>query len=236
MVENYKKFYSQNMNAEVEMLVCGESGYPVIAFPTSMGNYDQNKDFGLVKSAAELIDAGKIRLYCIGSIDKMSYYAENLHPMQRIHNYTLYDKFLYEELVPQILQETGYKKIAVAGCSFGGYHAANFAFRHPDKTGFMISMSGAFDIRPRLDGFYNDDVYFNNPPDFLPGASDPALWDMGIILGTSDQDFCRAANEKLSEVLNSKGIGNWLDIRMGEPHDWPAWCRMFPDYLKRILE
>ena len=38
-------------------------------------------------------------------------------------------------------------KVAVAGCSFGGYHAANFAFRHPGYVSHIFSMGGAFNIK-----------------------------------------------------------------------------------------
>ena len=33
-------------------------------------------------------------------------------------------------------------------------------------------MSGAFDIHQFLDGYYDDDCYFNNPPDFIPNLTD----------------------------------------------------------------
>ena len=36
-----------------------------------------------------------------------------------------------------------------------------------------------------LDGYYDDNVYFNNPIDFMQNANHPAIWDMKIVLGTS---------------------------------------------------
>ncbi len=48
------------------------------------------------------------------------------------------------------------QKVAVAGPSFGGFQAANFAFRHPGKVSHLMSMSGSFDIRSFLDGYYDD--------------------------------------------------------------------------------
>lgn len=221
---------------ELEMEVYGHWGFPVLAFPTSLGRYSQNRDFKLVASAASFIDSGKIKMYCVDSIDTLSFYNESIHPSRRIHNYVLYDKFLNEELVPKILEECNTDKIGVAGCSFGGYHAANFAFKHPDKTKYLISMGGAFDIKPRLDGYYSDEVYFNNPPDFLNDADDENLQKLHITLGTSDQDFCKDSNIHLSQILTRKNIPHRLDIRHGLTHDWPAWCTMFPDYLSGIEE
>ncbi len=39
MNEEYKKWYSHNLNHDFEMLVFGHDGYPLIIFPTSMGRY-----------------------------------------------------------------------------------------------------------------------------------------------------------------------------------------------------
>ncbi|MDQ3290392.1 MAG: alpha/beta hydrolase-fold protein, partial [Bacteroidota bacterium] len=160
MNEQYHKWYSQQLNSDIEMLVFGDRGYPVILFPTSMGRYYQNKDFKLIESAGWFIQEGLVKIYSIDSIDTYSWYNKNIHPADRVRNHMRYDQMLYHELVPRALHETGVNKVCVAGCSFGGYHAANFAFKHPDKASHMFSMSGAFDIRGQLDGFYNDDVYY----------------------------------------------------------------------------
>ncbi|MCY1532683.1 hypothetical protein D9M68_679660 [compost metagenome] len=130
--------------------------------------------------------------------------------------------------------ETGHEKVITAGCSFGGYHAANFAFRHPWIVSHLFSMSGAFDIKDQLDGFYNNDVYFNNPVDFLPNNMNPELWNMKIVLGTTDRDLCKGDNERLSAVLHQKGINHWLDIRQNADHDWPTWRQMLPEYVAQL--
>ncbi|MEZ7500271.1 hypothetical protein QO200_16165 [Flavobacterium sp. Arc3] len=57
MKEEYFKWYSPNLNKEIEMLVFGHSGYPVILFPTSMGSYHENKDMGLIESAKWYMEA-----------------------------------------------------------------------------------------------------------------------------------------------------------------------------------
>src|SRR6202000_1305324 len=99
-------------------------------------------------------------------------------------------------------------------CSYlanAGYHAANFGLKHPDKTAHIFSMSGAFDIKQFVDGFYNDDVFYNNSVDFLPGSDRWELWQMNIILGTAEHDICRADNDRLSNILHQKNINHWLD-------------------------
>lgn len=233
MKETYHKWYSSNLGKDIEMLVYGHSGYPVILFPTTMGRYYESKDFGLTESIRWFAEQGKIQLYCIDSIDKESWYNKSVHPSQRVQNHTWYDKMLKEELVEGIRWNTPSGKVAVAGCSFGGFQAANFAFRHPYLVSHLISMSGAFDIRSFMDGHYDDNVYFNNPVDYLPSAEHSDLWNINIVLGTSEWDICRASNKKLSEILNQKNINHWYDERGWQEHDWPLWKEMFPHYLSK---
>lgn len=234
MKEELKKWYSQNLNREIETLIFGHSGYPILLFPTSMGRYYENKDFKLIDSVQNFINEGKIKIYCPDSIDALSLYNKSIHPADRIKNHIWYDKFLLEELFPLAKSETNHHKIITAGCSFGGYHAANFAFRHPWAVSHLFSMSGAFNIRNQLDGFYNDDVYFNNPVDFLPNDRNPELWQLKIVLGTTDRDICKADNENMSNILHQKGIKHWLDIRPNADHDWPIWREMFPEYIYQL--
>ena len=95
-------------------------------------------------------------------------------------------------------------------------------------------MSGVFDVRDFVDGYYDDNVYFNNPVDYIPGDQDPDLWKMGIVLGTAEWDICREQNQRMSELLAAKNIGHWLDVRAGRNHDWPVWKEMFPHYLSML--
>ena len=186
------------------MLVFGHSGYPVILFPTTMGKHNECKD------------------------------NKQIHPSQRAENHEWYDQFILNEIVNPICKEKNLAKVAVAGPSFGGYQASNFAFKHPEKVSHMFSMSGAFDIRSFVDGHYDNNVFFNNPIDFLPGNNHSDLWKMKIILGVGEWDICLEANNQMAKILEDKNIPFWYDIRKWAKHDWPLWRDMFPEYLSKI--
>jgi esterase/lipase superfamily enzyme len=234
LTEQYHRWYSHNLGTDLEMLVFGDRGYPLILFPTTKGRYFQNKDEGLIESARWFIEQGLVKIYCPDSIDHLTWYNKEVHPAARAYNHMWYDRMLNEELAPWAMHETGVNKVAVAGCSFGGYHAANFAFKHPDKVSNLFTMGGAFDIKQFTDGFYNDDIFYNNPVDFMPGDNNPDLWKMNIILGTSEHDMCKDYNITMSNILNAKHINHWLDVRPFANHDWPIWREMFPHYLSMI--
>lgn len=231
MVEHHTKWFSPALGREIEMLTFGDRGLPVITFPTSLGRYYQNKDFGLIESARWFVENGFVKIYCIDGLDELCWYNRNITPAMRAYNHICYDTMLHNELVPSVKFETGFQKVAMAGCSFGGYHAANYAFRHPENVSHVIAMGAAFSIRDQVDGYYDDNIYFNNPPDYLPNNNHPDLWNMKIFLGTTETDSCKDANIEISSILQSKGISHWLDIRPHGGHDWPIWREMFPHYL-----
>ena len=70
-------------------------------------------------------------------------------------------------------------------------------------------MSGAFDIHQFLDGYYDNDCYFNNPPDFIQNMSDD--WylsryrQMKIVLGSADWDICLDAECEVFSDAEWKG-------------------------------
>lgn len=234
MKEAYHKWQSPILGEEAELLVFGYGGRPLILFPTSMGRYYEAKDRGLIGSVSWFIENGDLTIYCPSNIDARSWYNKDIPPAARAVNHNLYDRFIDQEVLPRALSETGWQTVSLGGCSFGGYHAANFAFKHPEKVNSLISMSGIFDIRSYVDGYYDDMIYFNNPMDFLPKDNRPQLWQLRIILGTTDSDICLEQNKQFSGILQQKDMHHWLDIRENRSHDWPVWREMFPHYISTL--
>ena len=147
-----------------------------------------------------------------------------------------YERYILHEMLPFLRWKNNTPRLAVTGCSFGGYHAMNFSLKHPDVVTYCVSMSGAFDIHQFLDGYYDDDCYFNCPPDFLPNTNDDWFLSryrkMNIVLGSADWDICLDQNVKFSAILTAKGIPHWLDVWAdNSKHDWPLWQRMAVKYF-----
>lgn len=234
MKEEYIKWYSNNLGLEIETLIFGHQGYPVLIFPSSQGRYYEAKNFNLIESVKWFVEQGLVKIYCPDSIDGLSLYNKSIHSADRLRNHNQYDRFLLDELVEKMRYETGQGKICVTGPSFGAYHALNFAFRHPDKVSHLFAMSGKYDIKSFLDGYYDDNAYFSNPVDFLPDSNNGEIWNMKIILGTGEHDICKDSTVQMSEILKNKDIDHWLDIRQGFEHDWPLWREMFPHYLSLL--
>lgn len=231
MRRNFHNWYSNRLGRHMEILVYGESGLPVVVFPTSRGRFFEYENNGMIHVLAQKIEERRIQVFCVDSVDAESWYNRGVHPHTRVQRNLAYEDYIVYEVAPLMKQLSGQQQICTTGCSFGGYHALNFALRHPDLTAACIAMSGAFDLRPFMDGYYDNDFYLNNPVDYVANLSDNWFLEryrrMRIVLAAGDHDICLGENFRMAEVLGKKGIPHWLDVWTGgERHDWPLWQRM----------
>ena len=227
----YIQYYSNTLNRNINLEVTGHWGHPILMFPSSGGQFTQNTDFGLVGAIHNFIEEGKVKLYNVETVDLMSFYDDHMDSGTKMHNYELYMQFLKNELIPYIQRECNTHRIATAGVSFGGYHAANTAFRFPDLISHFIGMSAAFNIRTMTPLSDDSRIYFNCPDEFMRNEEGWKFDHMQIVLGTSDWDICLEKNKNMSGILNEKGIDHWYDEKKWISHDWPLWKMMFPEYI-----
>jgi esterase/lipase superfamily enzyme len=205
---------------------------PILVFPTSMGRFYDYEDRGMIGVVGYQFDAGHLQAFCVDSVDAESWYNRGIPPRERVLRHMQYENYLIHEVLPFIRGKNPAARVAATGCSFGGYHCVNFALRHPDLVGPCVSMSGAFDIHQFLDGYYDDNCYYNCPPDFLPGLDDERYLSeygrgMQLVLATGERDICLDDNLRLGRIMDGKHIPHWLDVwGDGAAHDWPWWQRM----------
>lgn len=236
MNREYHKWYSGRLGRDMELLVFGHAGLPVLVFPTSGGRFFEFEDRGMVGALWDRIGSGHVQLYCVDSVDRESWYNRAVPPRWRIARQMQYEDYLLGEVLPLVRQKNGDPHLVTLGCSFGGYHAANLALRHPDLFTGMLSMSGAFDLSNFLDGYYDQDCYFNLPTHYLPNLTDPWHFDRyrhnTYVLGTGWDDQCLGENQQLARIFDSKGIPHQIYIWDSyNSHDWPTWQRMVQQYL-----
>ena len=238
MNERYLRWWTPHLSRDFEMLVFGNGGagsIPLVLFPTSFGRFYQNKDFGLIDAVSWFVDSGKVTIYCPDAVDLDSFYNKSIHPADRMRTHNAYENLILHDVFDFARRECSAHRVAVSGASLGAYHAANIAFRHPDAVSHLISLSGAFDIRSFFDGYADDNIYFNNPPDYMANCQDPWKYGhMGIILGTGEWDNTRHESMRLHDILDSKGIRHFLDDRRWCGHEWKWWKEMLPHYLSII--
>lgn len=235
MNREYHRWYSERLGRDMELLLYGHSGEPVLLLPTSRGRFYQSEDFGLVGSIADRLQAGRYVVVCADPIDEESWLNRHLPPHDKVARHAAWESYLLNEVVPLLMSRGTGGRLTLAGCGFGGFHTYNVGLRHPHVFRRLISMSGKFETEPLLDGYHDDSVYFHSCLQWLPNVSDPAqlaaLQRVEMVLAVGEHDFSRPANEQLSSLLWKKDIGNHLSVWTGGTHDWPTWRQMLPTYL-----
>jgi len=234
MNREYHHWISPTLGRTMETLVFGTAGAPVLVFPTTMGRFYQYEDFGMVEALEPKLDAGLIQLFCPDSVDAESWYNRAVPPRQRILRHLDYERYILGEYLP-FIRKRNPGPLLVTGTSFGAYHAVNLAFRHPSLATKLVALSGRYDIKGFLDGYNDDDVYYNCPLDFLPNLTDETylrpMRRMQIVLLSGENDIALASTRALSETLDAKGVEHQLAVWWERTHDWPLWREAIPHYL-----
>jgi esterase/lipase superfamily enzyme len=221
----------------MELLHFGEAGVPVLVFPTGQGRFYEFEDHGMVQAAAEQVRKGTCQLVCVDSVDAESWFNTALPSRDRVKRHMAYENYLLGEVLPWLKKQNVGEKLWVAGCNFGGFHAVNFALRHPDCLDRCLSISGSFDVRHLIPDLRDVEGYYNNPMEYLPQLTDTWFLDryrknIEFILATGEWDFALDANVQLSRLLDTKGVRHWLDIWGDHArHDWLWWQKMFRKFL-----
>lgn len=235
MKRDYRSWHSPALERSMELLVFGDRGTPVIVFPTSMGRFYQWEDFGMIDHLRERIDTGRLQLWCVDSVDSESFYDNGKSPQDRALRHLEYERYILSELLPAIGQANPAPHRCLAGASFGAFHAALLALRHPTVARKVVCLSGAFDAGRWLDGVREGDCYFVNPLAFLPGLTDDRviapLRGAEIILATGDEDANAQDSRQLAGLLQQKRIPAALHMWRGWAHDWPYWKEMVDLFL-----
>ncbi|MBI2774055.1 MAG: esterase family protein [Chloroflexi bacterium] len=235
MHREHRKWWSPALGRDMELLVFGARGTPVLVFPTSMGRFYQWEDFGLIGHMSGRIDAGWLQLWCVDSVDGESFYAKSKPPHERVARHFEYERYLLEEVVPAIRAANEVPYLIATGASFGASHVAMLVTRHPGVVNKAICLSGAYEMKRFLDGWCEGDGYFVDPLAFLPGLTDgrilARLQETEVIVATGEYDRNVDDSRRLVALLQEKGVPAGLHLWNGWAHDWPYWREMVDAFL-----
>lgn len=242
MHRDYHRWFSPNLNRDMELLVFGHAGARVLVFPTRRGRFYEYEELGLIDTLADRLENGWLQLFCVDSVDRESIYNRYIPPQDRIRRHGQYEQYILNEVLTFSRLKNPQPFMISHGCSLGAYHALNIAFRNPQWFGKVVALSGRYDIaapvaefRGLFDDYYNDDIYFHNPNHFLPNLGDgPQLNELRrlqIVMTVGAEDPFLGSNIALSDALQAKEIPHELHIWDGRAHQADDWHKMVQIYL-----
>jgi len=237
--------YAPAIGGNGDLIAYGQWGRPLLAFPSQAGRAWDYEDRGMIDAITHLIEAGRVKVYCVDSFDSGSWQRADLSLEERAQAHGRYEDWIIGQIVPWIFDDcAGTREIMVTGCSFGAYHAANFALKHADLFPLAICQSGVYDVSVVGGGDRGDAVYFNNPMDYVAHLEgDHLKWlrsrvNLLLVCGQGmweDTTGALVSTKSFAELLSSKQIRHEIDLWGWDvPHDWPSWRNQIAHHLPRF--
>ena len=233
------RWRSDRVEREVTLVRWGSFGQPVLLFPTAGGDAEEVERFLMMNALAELLDAGRIKIYSCDSVAGQALLAREGSARHQMWLQNQFHQFLRHEVVPAIRADCQSPEMEVwaAGASIGAFHSVAMVCRFPDVFTRACAMSGTYDLRRFYDANeFSDDFWVSSPVHFVPTLSGlhlDVLRTRFILLASGEgraEDIGESWN--MANTLGGQGIPNRVDSWGHEwHHDWPTWRHMLPRYL-----
>lgn len=226
----------------------GHWGRPLLAFPSEAGAAGDFEQHGMIDAVADLIEAGRVSVFCVDSMDASSWSDNSLETEERARRHGTYHRFITEAVLPWIHQQlAGRGDVITTGVSLGAYHAVQLTLTRADLAPLAIGLSGAYDPTAWHGwGAMGDAAYFANPTAYVPNLyGDHLAWlqqHASVLLVVGQGPFeisptqALPSTQRLAAQLRAKGIPTELDLwGYDSAHDWPWWQRQLAHHLPRFV-
>jgi len=232
------RWYSPQIEQNVQLVRWGHFGTPVLLFPTAGGDAEEVERFHLIGALAPLLDAGRIKVFSTDSVAGKAWISGQHSGEYCSKLQNLFDAFIHKEVATAIRNDCESESIEIiaAGASIGAFNAVATVCRHPESFKLAVAMSGTFDLSKYLEGRFNQDFYFSSPLHYLPkleGESLELLRTRLILLPSGEGDYEDISESwRMAKVLGAKQVPNRVDSWGADyHHNWVTWREMLPKYL-----
>jgi len=229
------------------VIAYGHYGRPVLVFASEQGRAWDFENNGMVATVADLIDAGRVKLYCVDSADGYTWSDRSAPIEERARRHGEFEQWITGQVVPWMSADCGgASEFVTLGCSLGAYHAANFALKRADLFPVAMCLSGNYDPTTWSSwGEPGDATYFNNPMAYVQHLyGDHLHWlrsrlELLLVVGQGAWEVnptgSLPSTREFANVLSEKGIRHQLDVwGYDVPHDWPSWRAQLAHHLPRL--
>lgn len=243
---SYHREFSHALGRDMEFKVFGHGGQPCLVFPTQNGRFFDYQDHGMVEVLRPWLDAGRLQLFCLDSVDEHSWSDVGGDLAARMELQEQFHRYVVEEMVPraQWWSRTDRPKLWVTGNSMGGFHAAISFFRRPDLFSTMVALSGLFEGSHFVGDNRGGRAHDNSPAWFVDAMPDDHPWldqyRQGRIVAAVGQgaweEELLASTRWMDEVLTRRGVDHQFEYWGHDvSHDWHWWHRMMTKLFGELM-
>lgn len=242
MKTEYFKEYSPALGRDMEFMVYGHAGRPVLYIPCQDGRFHDFGDFHMADTLAPRIDSGQIIVFSVDTIDKETWSDKNGDPYWRARRHEQWMSYLFYEMAPRMLDRTRQDGIIAFGCSLGATHAANLYLRRPDLFNGCLALSGIYTADYGFGGYMDEVVYQNSPVHYMANLpQDHPYIDIfnrqraAICVGLGPWEI-PDSTRRLADIFYHKGIHTWVDFWGYDcAHGWPWWYKQTVYFFPWLL-
>jgi esterase/lipase superfamily enzyme len=230
-----ERFDSQAMGRPMHVWCFGHWGAPVLVLPSAAGTAHEWHQGGLIDALRDLIDDGRIKLYCTESNVAESWADWDGHPEHRLDRHRAFERYVLDELVPRIRDDcrTEAIPIALAGASLGALYAATFALKYPELFRYALCLSGRYDAAWLTNGFTSPELHYNNPMAFVPRLDGAELervrrsTHLDLVCGRGAHEGTNVRSTiQFGRVLAAQSISHRRELWGREVTHEPRWWRI----------
>ncbi len=236
-------WHSPALNKEMPVAVYGHYGFALLMIPTAAADFLEYERFQLLEIMRPWIEAGKLKVYSINSINTESWMHPDMDGAHKAIRHNQFNTYVYNEVVPFIHSNASPETpIYTSGASFGALHSMNLFLKRPDLLQGVLALSGVYELTEYTKGYWDEQVYFNSPMHYMPNLANHDLLEeirrsqhIHILTGSGAFEDPTSSG-RFAKILYDKGIRYNLDVWGSEwPHDWNTWKAMLPYYLEHKL-
>jgi esterase/lipase superfamily enzyme len=249
MQTQYFKFYSHSLGRDMEGMIYGHAGRPMLYIPSQDGRFFDFEGFHMTDTLSPWIESGQLMVFSIDTMDVETWSNKAGNPHWRARRHEQWMTYISEELTPFIRDETnrrngwdGYPGIIAYGCSLGATHAVNLYFRYPDKFDRLMALSGIYTADYGFDGYMDEIVYANSPVHYLANLPKDHPFiarynrNKGVICVGQGAWEQPETTRRVQELCQEKGINLWVDFWGWDVnHDWPWWHKQAAYFMPYLL-
>lgn len=235
-------WHSPRLDREVTVARWGESGTPLLIFPTAGGDAEEIERFHIINTLGEYLAEGRIKIYSCDSVAGRVMLAGEGSPQHQMWMIDQFQEFVAEEFVPLIRTDCRSEDIGIvtAGASIGAFNALAVLCRRPRIFTHAMCLSGTYDLQRFLKAPATQEFYGSSPVHYVARLEGERLETLRtrFVLLASGEGRAEDIGEswRVADELGARGIPNRVDSWGPDwHHDWPTWRKMLHTYVPELI-